>query len=64
MSKRETLIRKFEEQGYTRVNIRWVPRNPYGKKAKLNGWIFKLDGEEWEKLADNYEDAVKRIDLF
>lgn len=64
MSKRETLIRKFEEQGYTRVNIRWVPRNPYGKKAKLNGWIFKLDGQEWEKLADNYEDAVKRIDLF
>ena len=64
MSKRETLIRKFEEQGYARVNIRWVPRNPYGKKAKLNGWIFKLDGEEWEKLADNYEDAVKRIDLF
>lgn len=64
MSKRETLIRKFEEQGYTRVNIRWVPRNPYGKKAKLNGWIFRLPGEEWEKLADNYEDAVKRIDLF
>lgn len=64
MSKRETLIRKFEEQGYTRVNIRWVPRNPYGKKAKLNGWIFKLDGQEWEKLADNYEDAIKRIDLF
>ena len=64
MSKRETLIRKFEEQGYTRVNIRWVPRNPYGKKAKLNGWIFKLDGQKWEKLADNYEDAIKRIDLF
>lgn len=64
MSKRETLIRKFEQQGYTRVNIRWVPRNPYGKKAKLNGWIFKLDGQEWEKLADNYEDAIKRIDLF
>tara|TARA_R100001510_G_C7626384_1_gene186176 strand:+ start:1093 stop:1287 length:195 start_codon:yes stop_codon:yes gene_type:complete len=64
MSKRETLIKKFEEQGYTRVNIRWVPRNPYGKKAKLNGWIFKLDGQEWEKLADNYEDAIKRIDLF
>tara|TARA_R100001460_G_scaffold1014_5_gene4161 strand:+ start:2323 stop:2517 length:195 start_codon:yes stop_codon:yes gene_type:complete len=64
MSKRETLIKKFEDQGYTRVNIRWVPRNPYGKKAKLNGWIFKLDGQEWEKLADNYEDAIKRIDLF
>tara|TARA_Y100000356_G_scaffold132095_1_gene136836 strand:- start:636 stop:776 length:141 start_codon:yes stop_codon:yes gene_type:complete len=45
------------------VQIKWIPKNPYGKKPKLNGWIYKLSGEEWEKLADNYEDAVKKINL-
>tara|TARA_R100000734_G_C3293551_1_gene85020 strand:+ start:417 stop:635 length:219 start_codon:yes stop_codon:yes gene_type:complete len=61
MSKKEDLIKKFEQQGYDRVQIRWVPRNPYGKKPKLNGWIYKLSGETWQKLADNYEDALKNI---
>ena len=63
MSKKTELIKRFEDQGFSRVQIKWIPKNPYGKKPKLNGWIYKLSGEEWEKLADNYEDAVKKINL-
>ena len=64
MSKKEDLIQRFEQQGYDRVSLRWVPKNPYGKKHKVSGWIYKLNGDsEWSKLGNNYEDAYKEIDL-
>ncbi len=63
MNKKEQLIKLINDQGYSRANVRWVPKNPYGKKSKLNGWIFKLDGDEWKKLGNNFEEAVKEISL-
>jgi len=63
MSKKAELIKKFENKGFTNVEIKWIPKNPYGKKPKLNGWIYRISGENWEKLANNYEEAVKEIDL-
>jgi hypothetical protein len=64
MSKKEDLLQRFQQQGYERVNLRWVPKNPYGKKHKVSGWIYKLSGDsEWSKLGNNYEDAYKEIDL-
>ena len=64
MSKKEDLIQRFQQQGYDRVSLRWVPKNPYGKKHKVSGWIYKLSGDsEWSKLGNNYEDAFKEIDL-
>jgi lipoprotein-anchoring transpeptidase ErfK/SrfK len=64
MNKKQDLIQRFEQQGYDRVSLRWVPKNPYGKKHKVSGWIYKLHGDsEWSKLGNNYEDAYKEIDL-
>jgi len=40
MSKKEDLIQRFQQQGYDRVSLRWVPKNPYGKKHKVSGWIY------------------------
>ena len=64
MSKKDDLIQRFKQQGHDRVSLRWVPKNPYGKKHKVSGWIYKLSGDsEWSKLGNNYEDAYKEIDL-
>jgi hypothetical protein len=64
MSKKEDLLQRFKQQGHDRVILRWVPKNPYGKKHKVSGWIYKLSGDgEWSKLGNNYEDAYKEIDL-
>ena len=63
MNKKEQLIKKINDQGYMRADVRWIPKNPYGKRAKLNGWIYKLDSDEWKKLGNNFEDAMKQIDL-
>ena len=63
MNKKEQLIKKINDQGYMRADVRWIPKNPYGKRAKLNGWIYKLDSDEWKKLGNNFEDALKTIDL-
>lgn len=63
LNKKEELINKFEQRGYISVVIKWIPKNPYGKKHKASGWIYKLYGDlEWNKLGDNFEDAVKGID--
>jgi hypothetical protein len=64
MSKKEDLLQRFKQQGHDRVILRWVPKNPYGKKHKVSGWIYKLSGDsEWSKLGNNYEDSYKEIDL-
>ncbi len=63
MSKKAELIDKFLEKGFDRVLIKWVPQNPYGKKAKVSGWIYKLSGDtNWTKLGDNMEEAVRNLD--
>lgn len=64
MNKKAELILRFKERGFDRVSLRWVPKNPYGKKHKVSGWIYKLDGDlEWSKLGNNFEDAYREIDL-
>lgn len=64
MSKKEELISRFTERGFDRVKLKWVPKNPYGRKHKVSGWIYKLSGDlEWSKLGNNFEDAYKNIDL-
>ena len=55
MNKKEQLISRINQVGFLRADVRWVPKNPYGKKAKLNGWIYKIDGDEWKKLGNNLE---------
>ena len=63
MNKKEQLISRINQVGFLRADVRLVPKNPYGKKAKLNGWIYKIDGDEWKKLGNNFEEALKNIDL-
>ena len=54
----------LKSAGHERVQLRWVPKNPYGKKHKVSGWIYKLSGDiEWHKLGNNFEDAFSQIDL-
>lgn len=64
LNKKEELIDRFQKKGYERVIIRWIPKNPYGKKHKASGWIYKLSGDiEWSNLGNNFEDAIKEIDF-
>tara|TARA_R100000742_G_C4279636_1_gene104892 strand:+ start:13116 stop:13313 length:198 start_codon:yes stop_codon:yes gene_type:complete len=64
MSKKEELNTRFEERGFDRVALKWVPKNPYGKKHKASGWVYKLHGDtEWSSLGNNFEEALKEIDL-
>jgi hypothetical protein len=64
MNKKNDLEQHFKKAGHDRVQLKWVPKNPYGRRHKLNGWLYKLDGDsEWTKLAGNYDDAVKAISL-
>lgn len=64
MSKKEELTNLFKEKGFERVSLRWIPTNPYGKRNKLTGWIYKISGDdEWSVLGKNFEEASKTIDL-
>jgi hypothetical protein len=64
MSKKEELINLFKEKGFERVSLRWIPTNPYGKRHKLTGWIYRISGDdEWSGLGKNFEEASKTIDL-
>ena len=64
MSKKAELLDRFKEKGHDRVMVKWVPKNPYGKREKVTGWTYKLSGDTaWCKLGDNMEDAVKNLDL-
>lgn len=63
LSKKEELLVRFTQRGHDRVVIKWIPKNPYGKAAKNSGWIYKLSGDlEWNKLGNNFEDAMKEIE--
>jgi hypothetical protein len=64
LNKKDELITKFEKNGHSRVVLKWIPKNPYGKRSKNSGWIYKLSGDpEWNKLGNNFEDAIKEIDF-
>lgn len=64
MSKKEELTNLFKEKGFERVSLRWIPTNPYGKRNKLTGWIYKISGDsEWSVLGKNFEDSSRAIDL-
>ena len=64
MSKKEELTNLFKEKGFERVSLRWIPTNPYGKRHKLTGWIYRISGdEEWAVLGKNFEEASRTIDL-
>jgi hypothetical protein len=64
MSKKEELINLFKEKGFERVSLRWIPTNPYGKRHKLTGWIYRISGDdEWSVLGKNFEDSSRAIDL-
>tara|TARA_X000001316_G_scaffold11129_2_gene3882 strand:- start:1151 stop:1348 length:198 start_codon:yes stop_codon:yes gene_type:complete len=64
MNKKIDLEQHFKNAGYDRVQLKWIPKNPYGRQHKLNGWIYKLDGDlEWSKLGNNFDEAVKNISL-
>jgi hypothetical protein len=64
MSKKAELLDRFKDKGHERVMVKWVPKNPYGKRSKVNGWIYRLAGDTvWCKLGDNMEDAVKNLEL-
>lgn len=64
MSKKEELISLFKGKGFDRVSLRWIPTNPYGKRHKLTGWIYKISGDDdWSVLGKNFEEASRTIDL-
>jgi|TARA_R100001509_G_scaffold69711_1_gene38709 hypothetical protein len=63
LSKKQELMTRFEQKGHDRVVLKWIPKNPYGKRNKNSGWIYKLAGDlEWHKLGNNFEDALKEIE--
>ncbi len=63
LSKREELKIRFKEKGHDRVVLKWIPKNVYGKRNKNSGWIYKLSGDlDWNKLGNNFEDALKEIE--
>jgi hypothetical protein len=64
MNKKNELKDHFKKAGHNNVQLKWVPKNPYGRRHKLNGWLYKLEeNSEWNKLAGNYDDAVRAISL-
>ena len=40
---------RFEQKGHDRVVLKWIPKNPYGKRNKNSG-------------GNNFEDALKEIE--
>tara|TARA_R110001592_G_scaffold49512_3_gene154382 strand:+ start:454 stop:681 length:228 start_codon:yes stop_codon:yes gene_type:complete len=64
MSRKEELTSLFKEKGFDRVSLRWIPTNPYGKRHKLTGWVYKISGDaEWSVLGKNFEESSRSIEL-
>ena len=38
--------------------VRWIPKNPMGRKNKTTGWIYRERSDTlWTKLGENFESA-------
>jgi len=61
-NKKEEILAKFRAKGFKDVDLRWVPKNPYGKRHKVTGWVYRTTKQsEWLSLGSNYDDAIKNL---
>jgi len=59
VSKKNILIEELRGAGMSDPVVKWIPRNPMGRKTgKVTGWVYREYEEKlWRKLGDNFEEA-------
>jgi hypothetical protein len=59
VSKKNILIEQLKGAGMSDPVVKWIPRNPMGKKGgKVTGWVYREYEEKlWKKLGNNFEEA-------
>jgi len=59
VNKKNILIEHLRVAGMLDPVVKWIPKNPMGRKTgKVTGWVYREYEEKlWRKLGDNFEEA-------
>ena len=58
MNKKQILTNELKTVGIKDPVVRWITKNPMGRKNKTTGWIYREASDTlWTKLGENFESA-------